>query len=163
MTEAPVNAHHHSGLSYLTPADVHYGRAATVLAVRHRTRLAAYAAHPERFRPGATTARNAPNSRLDQSAAETDPRGCPRSDDRHPGRPAAWGDLPVTTHQCRSLDHARRQHGVATVNAESGCLNVVDTARSSAPPRPSPRIAISNYYPLSQVTDAFNHGLLRPF
>ena len=28
---------------------VHYGRAATVLTVRHRTRLAAYAAHPERF------------------------------------------------------------------------------------------------------------------
>ena len=70
--------------------------AATVLAVRHRTRLAAYAAHPERFVQGPTTARNAPNSRLDQSAAETDPRGCPRSDDRHPGRPAAWGDLPVT-------------------------------------------------------------------
>ena len=46
------NAHHHSGLSYLTPADVHYGRAATVLAVRHRTRLAAYAAHPERFVQG---------------------------------------------------------------------------------------------------------------
>ena len=46
------NAHHHSGLNYLTPADVHYGRAATVLAVRHRTRLAAYAAHPERFVQG---------------------------------------------------------------------------------------------------------------
>ena len=46
------NLHHHSGLSYLTPADVHYGRAATVLAVRHRTRLAAYAAHPERFVQG---------------------------------------------------------------------------------------------------------------
>ena len=29
------DAHHHSGLSYLTPADVHYGRAATVLAARH--------------------------------------------------------------------------------------------------------------------------------
>ena len=43
------DARHHSGLSYLTPAAVHYGRAATVLAVRHRTRLAAYAAHPERF------------------------------------------------------------------------------------------------------------------
>ena len=41
-------AGHTSGLSYLTPAD-HYGRAATVLAARHRTRLAAYAAHPERF------------------------------------------------------------------------------------------------------------------
>ncbi len=46
------DAHHHSGLSYLTPADVHHGRAATILEVRHRTRLAAYAAHPERFVQG---------------------------------------------------------------------------------------------------------------
>ena len=43
------DAHHHSGLSYLTPADVHYGRAAARLTVRHRARVAAYAAHPERF------------------------------------------------------------------------------------------------------------------
>ena len=47
------DAHHHSGLRYLTPADVHYGRAATMLDVRYRTRLAAYAAHPERFVQGA--------------------------------------------------------------------------------------------------------------
>jgi putative transposase len=46
------DAHHHSGLSYLTPADVHYGRADTILDVRHRARLAAYAAHPERFVKG---------------------------------------------------------------------------------------------------------------
>lgn len=46
------NAHHHSGLSYLTPADVHYGRAVAILEVRHRTRLTAYAAHPERFVSG---------------------------------------------------------------------------------------------------------------
>jgi len=46
------DAHHHSGLRYLTPADVHYGRAATVLEARYRTRLAAYAAHPERFVQG---------------------------------------------------------------------------------------------------------------
>jgi putative transposase len=46
------DAHHHSGLSYLTPAAVHYGRAAAILDVRHRTRLAAYAAHPERFVKG---------------------------------------------------------------------------------------------------------------
>ena len=46
------DAHHHSGLSYLTPADVHYGRAAATLEVRHRTRVAAYAAHPERFVQG---------------------------------------------------------------------------------------------------------------
>ena len=43
------DAHHHSGLRYLTPADVHYGRAAAILEARHGTRLAAYAAHPERF------------------------------------------------------------------------------------------------------------------
>jgi putative transposase len=42
-------AHHHSGLIYLTPAAVHYGRADHVLAGRHQVRLAAYAAHPERF------------------------------------------------------------------------------------------------------------------
>jgi putative transposase len=46
------DAHHHSGLSYLTPADVHHGRAAMILEGRHQTRLAAYAAHPERFVQG---------------------------------------------------------------------------------------------------------------
>ena len=46
------DAHHHSGLSYLTPADVHYGRADTILGVRHQARLAAYGAHPERFVKG---------------------------------------------------------------------------------------------------------------
>jgi len=45
-------AHPHSGLTYLTPADVHYGRAAAVLEIRHDTRLAAYGAHPERFVQG---------------------------------------------------------------------------------------------------------------
>jgi len=46
------DAHHHGGLRYLTPAAVHYGRAATMLEARYRTRLAAYAAHPERFVQG---------------------------------------------------------------------------------------------------------------
>lgn len=46
------DAHHHSGLQYLTPADVHYGRGAAILAVRHQTRLAAYGAYPERFVQG---------------------------------------------------------------------------------------------------------------
>jgi putative transposase len=46
------DAHHHSGLRYVTPAAVHYGRAAVTLEVRHRTRLAAYAGHPERFVQG---------------------------------------------------------------------------------------------------------------
>jgi putative transposase len=43
--------HHHSGIAYLTPADMHCGRAGTVVDGRHRVMLEAYAAHPERF-PG---------------------------------------------------------------------------------------------------------------
>jgi len=43
------NEHHHSALAFLTPAAVHHGRAEQILDARHRTRLAAYAAHPERF------------------------------------------------------------------------------------------------------------------
>jgi putative transposase len=46
------DAHHHSGLRYLTPADVHHGRAAATLERRHQTRVAAYTAHPERFVQG---------------------------------------------------------------------------------------------------------------
>jgi putative transposase len=56
------NAHHHSGLRYLTPADVHYGRAAAILDVRHRTRLAAYAAHPERFVQGPPSRETLPDA-----------------------------------------------------------------------------------------------------
>jgi len=41
--------HHHSSLAWLTPAVVHHGGAERALEARHRARLAAYAAHPERF------------------------------------------------------------------------------------------------------------------
>jgi putative transposase len=41
--------HYHSGLNLLTPASVHYGYDATVVANRRQTLEAAYAAHPERF------------------------------------------------------------------------------------------------------------------
>ena len=41
--------HHHSGLAFLTPETVHHGRADDVLEARHHVRLAAHAAHPERF------------------------------------------------------------------------------------------------------------------
>ena len=43
------NEHHHSGITYLTPSVVHYGRADEILDQRHRARMAAYLAHPERF------------------------------------------------------------------------------------------------------------------
>jgi len=39
----------HCGIGLLTPADVHYGRAAQVYAARQDTLDLAYAAHPERF------------------------------------------------------------------------------------------------------------------
>ena len=41
--------HYHSGLGLLTPAMVHHGRAAEILAARQEVLRAAYAAHPERF------------------------------------------------------------------------------------------------------------------
>jgi len=45
--------HHHSALQYLTPSDVHHGRAEQVLQQRHQLMLQAYQAHPERFVGGA--------------------------------------------------------------------------------------------------------------
>jgi putative transposase len=41
--------HHHSALGFLTPEDVHYGRAAAILAERQRVLDQAYAKKPERF------------------------------------------------------------------------------------------------------------------
>jgi putative transposase len=44
------NEHHcHSGIALLTPADVHHGRAADIVAARQSALDAAYARHPERF------------------------------------------------------------------------------------------------------------------
>ena len=41
--------HRHSGIAYLTPDDVHHGRAPQILIARQTALTAAYAAHPERF------------------------------------------------------------------------------------------------------------------
>jgi putative transposase len=48
-------AHHHTSLQLLTPADVHYGRAQAKLAQRQVVLERAYAAHPERFVQGPPT------------------------------------------------------------------------------------------------------------
>jgi putative transposase len=42
--------HRHSGIAFLTPADLHRGRAEAVLAVRAQTLAAAFAANPARFK-----------------------------------------------------------------------------------------------------------------
>jgi putative transposase len=41
--------HYHSGIALLTPADVHFGRAAAIITARQVVLDAAYAEHPERF------------------------------------------------------------------------------------------------------------------
>jgi putative transposase len=41
--------HHHSALAFLTPEDVHYGRAPAILAQRQRVLDEAYSKNPERF------------------------------------------------------------------------------------------------------------------
>lgn len=46
------NEHRHSSLGLMTPATVHYGRAAALTAQRQVTLCAAYEAHPERFVKG---------------------------------------------------------------------------------------------------------------
>jgi putative transposase len=46
--------HHHSGIGYHHPVDVHHGRAARVRDRRARVLAAAQAAHPERFASGGT-------------------------------------------------------------------------------------------------------------
>ncbi|MFZ6186278.1 IS3 family transposase, partial [Nannocystis pusilla] len=50
------NHHHrHSGIAFLAPADVHYGRTEAILSVRAAALHAAYEAHPERFVRGRPT------------------------------------------------------------------------------------------------------------
>ena len=43
------NEHYHSAIAFLTPADVHYGRADTILAARYAKMMEVYAANPDRF------------------------------------------------------------------------------------------------------------------
>lgn len=42
--------HRHSGIGFMTPAAVHFGRSRAIDEQRHRVLQAAYAAHPERFK-----------------------------------------------------------------------------------------------------------------
>jgi putative transposase len=96
--------HHHSALGLLTPADVHYGRAAAKIAQRAGILAQAYERHPERFvrgvpqPPALPTAVwiNQPPTGLTAppigAALENDALRCPRSDDRHPGRESSTLD-----------------------------------------------------------------------
>jgi len=56
------NEHHHSGISMLTPADVHYGRANEVLKRREETLARAFKEHPDRFVRGIPTVPQLPKA-----------------------------------------------------------------------------------------------------
>lgn len=54
--------HHHSGLAGLTPADVHFGRASSVLERRERVLRAAFERNPERFVHGPPRVKRPPHA-----------------------------------------------------------------------------------------------------
>ena len=54
--------HHHSGIGFLTPEVVHFGRAAEVLAARQVVLARAQELHPERFVKGAPTPKKPPTA-----------------------------------------------------------------------------------------------------
>ena len=67
------HVHQHEGIAWLTPAVVHHGQAADVLAQRQRVMDVAYQQHPERFVKGPPRVPPLPqevwiNQRVDQTA-----------------------------------------------------------------------------------------------
>ena len=82
--------HHHTGLALLTPADVHYGQAAAILATRQAVLQRAYDAHPERFVNGPPTCTATAGGSLDQCASRnTEPMIAPEARSPAPVEPIA--------------------------------------------------------------------------
>lgn len=100
--------HHHSGIAYLTPATVHFGRVEEVLATRDATLMAAYEQHPERFskpprspRPPSVVYINAPRTE------ETGGPEKPESGNSEPSKELAPDAGPSAGDQINSgSDHA---------------------------------------------------------
>jgi putative transposase len=68
--------HYHTGIALLTPATVHYGRTAIVLAERQTIMDAAYVAHPDRFVQGPPKAAAPPGTVwINAPAAADEPIG----------------------------------------------------------------------------------------
>jgi putative transposase len=84
--------HRHGGIAYLTPADVHYGRAEEIMKRREEVLAQAARQHPERFVRGAARLPRLPeavwiNKPLDELQAEKG--GYPGSDESEISRPGA--------------------------------------------------------------------------
>jgi putative transposase len=108
--------HHHSGLAFLTPATVHYGRAEQVLDARHRVRLAAYTAHPERFVNGPPRRQSLPNAVWINPPEKTTHQDAPGSTQTDPDDPEV---VPV----CRTYEPCRRLQA-----GELDSLSIVEPA-----------------------------------
>ena len=120
--------HHHSGITYLTPATVHFGRVEEVLATRDATLMAAYEQHPERFskpprspRPPSVVYINAP--RTGETGGPEKPVGEQR---------ALQGARPRRRPERRRSDQqrVRSRSGGATLKSSGRCLTLVDTYRT---------------------------------
>jgi putative transposase len=81
------NQHHHSGIAHLTPAAVHHGRAEALLDARHRTRMAAYVAHPQRFVNGPPRCENLPSAVWINPPEKTTHQDAPGSTQTDPDDP----------------------------------------------------------------------------
>jgi putative transposase len=81
------NQHHHSGITYLTPAVVHHGRADEILGRRHRARMAAYLAHPDRFVNGPPQRESLPTQVWINPPEKTTHQDAPGSTQTDPGDP----------------------------------------------------------------------------
>ena len=86
------NEHHHTGLTLMTPATVHYGRVESVREQRQSVLDAVYAAHPERFVGGRPTPPELPKEVwINQPRKEHDDNTLlagPEASDREPGAQA---------------------------------------------------------------------------
>lgn len=93
------NEHAHSRLALLTPATVHAGEAATVLAQRQEVLDKAFAAHPERFPRGRPSAGRLPEAVWinEPAIAVVDP---------DPGTPVPEAPLPVTKPSAQPVSRA---------------------------------------------------------
>ena len=86
------DAHRHSGIAWLTPADVHHGRAEQVLARRAVVLEAASLRHPERFLNGPARPARLPEAVwINKPVLELEPQqgGYPGSSDPEISRPGA--------------------------------------------------------------------------
>jgi putative transposase len=73
------DAHRHSGIAFMTPADVHYDRVPAIIAVRTQTLNAAFAANPLRFKGKPPTPQLPPEEAWinPPAAGSTDPQEPP--------------------------------------------------------------------------------------